>query len=125
MCLSKAGNSIRDASAVCVIENALLSDQLADHQELLVEMPSGGQKAATTSDQGINAHQITLEAAELLFDCLADLADSGPLLFGHCKKLLPRPFAVCAWLVSKTFPDLRIHRINQDLSHLPGFIEQG
>ncbi len=49
-----------------------------------------------------------------MFDRLADLADSGPLLCGHCKKLLARPFALCAWLVAETFPDLRMHRIRQD-----------
>jgi hypothetical protein len=55
MRLVAADDAIRDASAVCVIKNGLLADQLADHQQLLIDMSSGGQKAATTSDQGVNA----------------------------------------------------------------------
>ena len=31
-------DAIRDAPAVCVIENGLLADQLTDHQQLLVNM---------------------------------------------------------------------------------------
>jgi hypothetical protein len=50
MGLAEAHDAIRDASAVCVIENGLLAEQLADHQQLLIDMPSGGQKAATTND---------------------------------------------------------------------------
>jgi hypothetical protein len=34
-------DAIRDASTVCVKENRLLTDQLADHQLLLIDMPSG------------------------------------------------------------------------------------
>lgn len=48
--------------------------------KLLVDMPFGGQKAPTTSDQGINSRQIPLEIAKLLLDRLADLAGPGPLL---------------------------------------------
>ena len=107
-----------------MIENGLLADQLTDHQQFLVDMPSGSQKAAATVDQGVNAREVSLLVSELLFDCLADLADSGSLLFGHCKKLLPRLFAVCTRLVAKAFPGLRMHRIDQDLSDLPGFIEK-
>jgi hypothetical protein len=58
-----------------VIENGLLADQLADHQQLPVDMPSGGQKAAITSDQRVNACQIPLEVTKLLLDRFADLAD--------------------------------------------------
>ena len=105
MCLAEADDAIWDASAVCMIENALLADQLADHQQFPVDMPSGGQKAATTSDQGVNACQIPLEVTQLLLDRFADLADPWLLLFGHFKKLLPRLFAECTWLVAKAFPD--------------------
>jgi hypothetical protein len=31
MCLAEADDAIRDSSVVCVIENGLLADQLADH----------------------------------------------------------------------------------------------
>ena len=124
MCLAEADDAIRDSSVVCVIENGLLADQLADHQQLLIVMPSGCQKAAATSDHGVNTRQIPLEVAKLLLDGLADLVDSGPLLFGHGKKLLPRLFAVRTRLMPKAFSDLRMHCINQDLSNLPGFIEQ-
>ena len=80
MGLAEADDAIRDASAVCVIKNGLLTDQLADDQQLLIDMPSGGQKAATTSDQAVNARQIPLEVAKLLLDGLAYLVDAGPLL---------------------------------------------
>ena len=33
--------------------NALLADQLTDDQQLLVDRPSGPQKHASTSDQGV------------------------------------------------------------------------
>ena len=80
MGLAETDDAIRDASTVCVIENHLLADQLADHQQLLINMPSGGQKAATTSDQAVDACQISLEVAKLLLDGLAYLVDTGPLL---------------------------------------------
>jgi len=63
-----------------VIENGLLSDQLADHQQLLVDVPSSGQKAAVTSDQGVDAREISLQVPQLLLDGLADLVNPGPLL---------------------------------------------
>jgi hypothetical protein len=55
--LEEAHDSIGNVSAVCVIENGLLANQLTDHQKLLVDRPSGGQKAATASDQGVNARK--------------------------------------------------------------------
>lgn len=108
-----------------MIENGLLSDQLADHQQLLVDVPSSGQKAAATSDQGVDAREISLQVAKLLLDRLADLVDTRSLLLGHCKKLLPRLLPVRTRLMAKAFSDLRMHRINQDLSHLSCFVEQG
>ena len=80
MCLAEADDTIRDASSVCVIENGLLADQLTDHQQLLVDMTSGGQKPATTSDQGVNAREISLQVAKLLLDGLADLVNTRLLL---------------------------------------------
>jgi hypothetical protein len=87
-------------------------------------MPSSGQKADTTGDQGVNARQIPLEVAKLLLDGLADLVDTGSLLLGYSKKLLPRLVAVRTRLMAKALSDLRMHRINQDLSYLPRFIKQ-
>ena len=124
MGLEEAHDPIGDASAVSVIENGLLTDQLTDHQKLLVDMPPSGQKASAASGQGINAREVSLQVAELLLDGLAHLVNTGPLLLGHSKKLLPRLFAVCTRLMAKAFSDLRMHRINQDLGHLPRFIEQ-
>ena len=89
-----------DASAVCVIENCQLVNQLADHQKLLIDMLSGGQKAATTSDQAVNARQGPLDMAKLLFDDLAYLVDTGSLFLGHGKKLLPRLFAMRTQLMT-------------------------
>ena len=87
-------------------------------------MSTGGQKAATTGDQGVNAREVALQVTKLLPDGHADLVDTGLLLIGNGKKLLSRFSAVCKRLVAKVFPDLWMHRINQDLSHLLGFIEQ-
>ena len=125
MRLAEADDPIRNTSVVRVLENGLLTNQLADNQQLLVNMASGGQKVATTGDQGVNARDVSLQVTELLLDGFADLADPGPLLFGHCKKLLSCPFAVRTRLVAKAVPHLNMYRINQDLSCLPGFIEQG
>ena len=72
----------------CVIENRLLSEPLADHQQLLIDMPSGGQKAATTSDQAVDARQNPLEVAMLLLDGLAYLVDAGSLFLLLRKNLL-------------------------------------
>ena len=124
MGLAETDDAIRDASTVCVIENRLLADQLADHQQLLIDMPSGGQKASTTSDQAVDARQIPLEVAKLLLDGLAYLVDTGSLFLLNSKKLPPRLFAVRTRLMAKAFSDLRMHRINQNLSRLPRFIEQ-
>ena len=87
-------------------------------------MPSGGQKASTTSDQAVDARQIPLEVAKLLLDGLAYLVDTGSLFLLNSKKLPPRLFAVRTRLMAKAFSDLRMHRINQNLSRLPRFIEQ-
>jgi len=123
MCLTEAADAIRDASAVCVIKNRLLADKLTDHQQLLVDMPSGGQKAATTSDQGVNAHQIPPQVAKLLLDGFADLVDTGLLLLGNGKKLLRHVIAICTRPVAKVFHNPMIPRMDQDLGHIAGFIE--
>lgn len=85
MGLAETDDAIRDASTVCVIENRLLADQLADHQQLLIDMPSDGQKASTTSDQAVDAHQIPLEVAKLLLDGLAYLVDTGLFFFATAR----------------------------------------
>jgi hypothetical protein len=41
MCLAEADDAIWDASAVCVIENCLLAEQLADHQQLSSDVRFG------------------------------------------------------------------------------------
>lgn len=124
MGLAEAYDAIRNPSAVCVIENGLLADQLADHQQLLMDMRSGCKKGATTSDQADNAHQISLKVAKLLLDGFAYPVDTESLLLCHSKKLLPRLFAMRSRLKAKAFSDQRMHRINQNLSYLPRFIEQ-
>jgi len=47
--LAKADNAVRNASAVRLIKNGLLTDQLADNQQLLVGISPSRQKACTTS----------------------------------------------------------------------------
>ena len=87
-------------------------------------MPACGKKAATASDQGINTGQIPLQMAQLLLNALANLVDARPLLFGHCKKLLPGFLAMRTRLIAKAFSDLRMHCVNQLLRDLSGLIEQ-
>jgi len=91
---------------------------------LLIVMPSGGQKVANTSDEDVDARQIPLEVARLLPNGLAYLVDTGPLLLGHSKKLLPRLYTVRTRFMTKALSVLRMHRISQDFSRLPRFIEQ-
>ena len=124
MRLEEAHDTIRDPSTISVIWNGLLTDQFTDHKQLLEDMPSGSQKAATTIDQGDNARQIPPQVAKLMLDGLADFGDPGLLIFRYKQKLLPRLSAVCTRLMAKSFPDLRMHRFDQDLSHLPGLILQ-
>jgi hypothetical protein len=81
--LVAAVDAIRDASAVSVLKNVLLSDQLVGNQELLIGISPSRQKAGTTDVQGIDAGQITLEMAKLLLDRFADLVNLGSLLLGH------------------------------------------
>jgi hypothetical protein len=83
VCLAEADDSIRDASGVCVIENVLLANQFTGYQQLLVDMPSGRQKATIAGYQGINSRQIPFQMAMLLLDRFADLTDARPLLFGN------------------------------------------
>ncbi len=109
MGLGVADDAIRDDSAVCVIENDFLADRLADHQQLLIDTAFGAQKAATTGDQAVNARQIPLQMPKLLLDSLAYLVETGSLLLGHSKKLLPRLFPVCTRLMAKIFSDLSMH----------------
>jgi hypothetical protein len=85
MSLAETDDPIRDASTVCVIESYLPANQLADYQQLLIDMPSGGQKVATTCDQVVDARQIPLEMAKLLLDGLAYLVDTGSLFFATAR----------------------------------------
>jgi hypothetical protein len=95
VCLAKTDNAIRDTSGVSVMKNSLQSDQITDHQQLLVDVPTGGQKAASTRDHGIDARQISLPVVKLLLDGLAYHADPGLLLFRNSQKLGRRTFLQC------------------------------
>ena len=48
MSLAKADDAVRDASAVRLVKNGLLTDQLADNQKLLVGISPSRQKACST-----------------------------------------------------------------------------
>ena len=48
MSLPEADDAVRNTSAIRVVKNVLLTDQLADNQKLLVDVSSSGQKACTT-----------------------------------------------------------------------------
>ena len=48
MSLAKADDAIRDASAVRLVKNDLLTDKLADNQQLLVGISPSRQKACAT-----------------------------------------------------------------------------
>jgi hypothetical protein len=79
MRLEGANDTNRDASAISLIENSLLVVQFTDHKHLLIDMPSGSQKAATGNDQGVNTGQIPPQVAKPVLNGLADLGDPGPL----------------------------------------------
>lgn len=108
-----------------MIENSLLAYQFTDHQELVVPVPSCGQKTATTGDQGINADKVPLQMAEPLLDRLSNLADARAFIISHCKKLLPGFLSMRSWLLAKLISDWRMHRVNQFLRDFSGFIGHG
>ena len=122
MCLSKTNNNIKDASAVWVIENSLLSEQLADYQQVLIMMSRPA--ARSQPPQAIRASilaRLRLSTPSCCLIALRILLIRDIFFIGLYKKLLPRLFAMCAWLVAKSFTDLRMHHINLDLSHLSGY----
>ena len=123
--LIRADDPLRSASAVRVVDNSPLADNFADHQQLLVPVPTGYKKTCHASDQGIDAGQFVLQMAKLLLDGLSDLADARPLLLGHGQKRLPGFLAMRTRLESKVISDLRVHRINQFLDDLSCLIEKG
>lgn len=122
--LIEAHNPIRDASAVSAVENLLLPDQLTHHQQLVVPMAACSKKAATASDQGINAGRISHEMAQLLLNRIADLVDAGSLLRGHGQKLQPGLLSMGMQLITKAFSDLRMLCINRFIGDLPDLIER-
>ena len=87
MSLIQTDDPMGDAPAIRVMENALLPNEFTHHQQFLIPVPASSQKACPTGDQGIDAGQIPLQMAELLFDRLAGLADARPLLLLLCRSL--------------------------------------
>jgi len=108
-----------------VVENLLLANQLAEHQEFVIPVSSCGQKAGTASDQGINTAKIPIKMAELLLDRSSNLADGRALLLCHCQKLLTGFLSMRTWLLAKRSSDRRMHRVNQFFCNFSGFVEQG
>jgi hypothetical protein len=47
MSLAEADDAMRNTSAVIVVENSLVTNQLANNQELLIGTPPSSQKAGT------------------------------------------------------------------------------
>ena len=82
--LHQADDPVRNTSAVGVVENALLTHQLANHHQLLVPVSTGCEKTCPTSDQVVNSGQIALQMAKLLFVGHTDLADARSLLLSNC-----------------------------------------
>lgn len=124
MSLAQTDDPVGNAPAIRVIENALLANEFTHHQQFLIPVTTCRQQACPTGDQGIDADQVALHMAELLFDRLADLADARPLLFSHGKELLPSLLAVCSRFWAKGLSDLRMHRINQLLGDFTCLIEK-
>ena len=87
MSLTENDDTIRNTSAIRVIENSLLTNQLANNQELLIGTPPSSQKGGAVGYQGINTGQIPLEMAQLLVDRLKELVDAGSLLLLLLKSL--------------------------------------
>ena len=83
MSLAKADDAVGNASAVRLVKNALLTDQVADNQQLLVDVSTSCQKACTADGQGVDIGQISPEMAKLLSNRLTDFVNARPLLLGH------------------------------------------
>jgi hypothetical protein len=116
-------NEVRNASAVRVVENVLLTDQLADNLKLLIDVSTSRQKSCTAGGYGIYTGQISLEMSILLLDCLREFVDSRHLLLRHGQKLLPGLFATRVRLMAKGISDPRMHRIDHCLGRFTSFIE--
>ena len=110
MRLIKADGLVRNASAVRVVRDSLLTDHFADNQQHLVPVPTGRKKACPTTDQGVDAGQIALQVVRLL-------------LLGHSQKLPPGFIAECTGLMANSISNLSIHHINQSLGDLSCTIE--
>ena len=123
MSLIKADGLVRNASAVRVVRDSLLTDHFANNQQRLVPVPTGRKKACPTTDQGVDAGQIALQVARLLLDGHTDPVDSRLLLLGHSQKLPPGFIAMCTGLIANSISNLQIHRINQSLGDLSFIIE--
>ena len=111
--LAETNNSIRDAAAVRVVENSLLTNQFTDYQQLLVQVPAGHQKAGSAGDQGIDTGQVSAADGKAVYR-LADLIDARPLLLVVSRSLRLGPqqetagcfFAVDARLKAKSISRL-------------------
>lgn len=124
VCFVEADDTVRNTSAVSVIENVLLTNQLAGHQQFTEPMPTCRQKGRATGDQSIDAGQSPLQMTHLLLNGLANLGDARALLLGYNKKLLPCFLTMCARLIPTRLSVLSMHCINQLLRDLPGLIKQ-
>ena len=124
MGLVQTDDPVGNTPAIRVIENALLANAFTHHQQFLIPVTTCHKQACPTCDQGIDADQVALQMAELLFDRPADLADARALLLGHAKGLLPSLLAVCSRLWAKGLSDLRMHRVNQRLVDFTCLIEK-
>ena len=97
MSLAKANDAVRNTSAVRLVKNGLLTDQLADNQQLLVGISPSRQKACTTGDQGINGFQITLQIVKLPLDRSLESSPSWSFLLLLCRSLAAKAtFRKCA-----------------------------
>lgn len=77
MCVADVDDARRDTSAPCEIENGIQTHQLTNNKKFLIDVPSGVQKDPTARDQTVNAREISLDVAELLFIFLRSLLIRG------------------------------------------------
>ena len=77
MGLAKADDAVRNASTVRLIKNGLLTDQLADNQQLLVGIsPSSQKEIKGMAGSLANPNFADKAPAEVVAECKANLAEA-------------------------------------------------
>jgi hypothetical protein len=97
--LNQVHNAIGYAARLGVQQDALLSVQLADHEQFLPPMGLQARKHGTRSDQGIDSIKIPLQIVELSVYGSFYLSAAWLLLFGDIEESSTSPTTIVTWLV--------------------------